>query len=144
MYRWRRARFYASVGRKIDARVLHSHFGSGGWADLAHARRMGARHVVTFYGFDVNYLPVSQPVWYARYRELFAAVDLVLCEGPHFARSIEALGCPAAKIKVQHLGVPIEDIRFVPRQWQPGTPLRILIAGSFTEKKGIPYALEAL
>jgi len=29
-------------------------------------------------------------------------------------------------------------------KWQQGEPLRVLIAASFREKKGIPYALEAL
>src|SRR5688572_24172665 len=143
-YRWRRARFYAALGRATRARVLHSHFGPGGWANLEHARRMGVKHVVTFYGFDVNHLPLSEPAWRGRYRELFAAVDLVLCEGPHFAGSVAALGGPAHKIEVQHLGVAVESIAFEPRRWQPGTPLKVLIAGSFTEKKGIPYALEAL
>ncbi len=144
LHRLRRAHSYISLGRAIGARVLHSHFGPGGWADLGHARRMGVRHVVTFYGFDVNHLPLSDPVWYARYREMFAAVDLVLCEGPYFAGSVAALGCPTHKIKVQHLGVEVGGIRFEPRHWQPGTMLRILIAGAFMEKKGIPYALEAL
>jgi colanic acid/amylovoran biosynthesis glycosyltransferase len=71
-------------------------------------------------------------------------VDLVLCEGPHMARCISELGVEASKIKVFRLGVDVTRISFVPRQNDKSTPKRFLIAGSFREKKGFPYALEAL
>jgi colanic acid/amylovoran biosynthesis glycosyltransferase len=54
------------------------------------------------------------------------------------------LGCPEEKIRVIHLGIPVADIPFEPRRWKPGDTLRVLIAASFREKKGIPYALQAL
>jgi colanic acid/amylovoran biosynthesis glycosyltransferase len=79
-----------------------------------------------------------------RYRDLFAEVDCILCEGPHMAGCITALGCPEDKVRVHHLGVRLDDIPYCPRNWQPGTPLRVLIAGTFREKKGIPLALAAL
>lgn len=60
------------------------------------------------------------------------------------ARSLMDLGCPKAKVKVHHLGVNVDAISFSPRSWRPGTPLRVLLAGSFTEKKGLPYAIKAL
>ena len=59
-------------------------------------------------------------------------------------RSIEALGCPAEKIRVHHLGVAIDEIPFQPRTLSPGEPIRVLLAGSFREKKGFPYAVTAL
>jgi len=129
---------------KNKAAVIHSHFGNVGWADMGAARRTKARHVVTFYGLDVNFLPTVEPVWKERYLELFAGVDRVLCEGPHMARCVARLGCPESKVVVQHLGVRVEQIPFLPRQRKEGEPLRVLIAASFREKKGIPYALEAL
>jgi colanic acid/amylovoran biosynthesis glycosyltransferase len=98
---------------------------------------------VTFYGLDVNYLPKSNPAWYDRYRRLFAAADRFLCEGSHMAQRLEQLGCPANKIDVHHLGVNVRKITFHPRVWQTG-PLRILMAATFKEKKGIIYGLEAL
>lgn len=131
-------------GRRAGARVVHSHFGHIGWADAGAARALGARHVVTFYGLDVRKLPQDDPRWLARYPEMFAEVSAVLCEGSHMARAIEALGCPAEKIRVHHLGVPVEEIAYAPRALRPGEPLRVLIAASFREKKGIPFALEAV
>jgi colanic acid/amylovoran biosynthesis glycosyltransferase len=137
------ARHLLSVGRRLQPDIVHSHFGHIGWGDLAAVRALGARHVVTFYGLDVNKLPRS-PVWRRRYLDLFAQVDRVLCEGTHMAACLMALGCPERKVKVHHLGVDVEGIPFEPRRWQPGETLKVLIAASFREKKGIPYAIDAL
>jgi len=167
-------------GRTIRADLLHSHFGNIGWENMPVAKKLGLRHVVTFYGRDVNYLPQQDARWRERYADLFASVDRVLCEGTFMAAEIVKLGCPAGKVQVQHLGVDIEKImpltnsqtphpqplshqgrgeqkdgirsdspttskiEFRPRVWQPGEPLRVLMAASFQEKKGFPYALEAL
>lgn len=135
--------YVVQVGRETGAQIVHSHFGNMAWANLGAVRKLGVKHVVTFYGLDVNQLPQS-PVWRERYPELFDEVGLVLCEGTHMAHCILALGCPQEKIHVQHLGVDVERLKFEPRQWHPGEPLKVFVAASFREKKGIPYAIEAL
>jgi len=122
----------------------HSHFGSRGWIDLDAVRASGARHVVTFYGADVTWLPRNAPEWRERYRELFASVDLVMCEGPHMGSEVQSLGCPAAKVRVHHLGVAVDEIPCRPRRLSPGEPLRVFMAASFVEKKGLAYGIEAL
>jgi len=136
--------FLVRAGRRAGVRLLHSHFGNIGWLDIGAARRLGARHVVTFYGFDVSRLPQEDPRWRARFAELFRGVDAVLCEGSHMGRSVAALGCDPAKIHVHHLGVRTDEIEYRPRVRAPGEPLRVLIAASFREKKGIPDAIAAL
>jgi colanic acid/amylovoran biosynthesis glycosyltransferase len=125
-------------------KVLHSHFGNTGWDNAAIARKLGLPHVVTFYGQDVGYLPKIDPRWHNRYQDLFRDVDRVLCEGPFMADCVAQLGCPRAKLRVHHLGVDLESLAYRPRQWQTGEPLRVLMAATFREKKGFPYALEAL
>jgi colanic acid/amylovoran biosynthesis glycosyltransferase len=60
------------------------------------------------------------------------------------ARCIADLGVNPNKIRVFRLGIDLDRIPFVPRRNHSGAPKRFLIAGSFREKKGIPYALEAL
>lgn len=130
------------IARESGANVLHSHFGPTGWENLRVARKLGMKHVVTFYGLDVNYLP--RVGWKNRYQELFEQVDRVLCEGPHMARCISDLGCVPEKVHVHHLGIDVDSIEFAPKAWREDEPLRILIAASFREKKGIPYALEAI
>jgi len=76
--------------------------------------------------------------------ELFRSADMILCEGPHMAGTLETLGCPREKIAVNRLGVDVSKIQFKQKEWKPGAPLRVLISATFREKKGIPYALEAL
>jgi len=105
---------------------------------------LNAKHVVRFYGHDVSKVLHQYPIYRKRYYQLFNEADLFLCEGSHMARRILELGCPEDKVKVQHLGVDVERLAFKPRQWNAGEPLRVLIAASFREKKGIPYAIEAV
>ncbi len=140
----RHLNYLVEIGEKTGATIVHSHFGNIGWANLGAVRKLGAKHVVSFYGLDVNKLPTQFPVWRKRYHQLFDEADLFLCEGSHMARCIVELGCPEHKVKVQHLGVAVERFEFKPRQWHPGEPLKVLIAASFREKKGVPYAVEAL
>lgn len=130
--------------KRNKAQVLHSHFGNVGWINIGAAREAGLKHAVTFYGVDVGHLPKRDPRWHERYHELFKKADLILCEGPHMAGSIMELGCPEDKVLVHHLGVNVSEILFKPRVWDGDGPLRVLIAASFREKKGIPFALEAL
>lgn len=133
----------ASEAKRLKADIIHSHWGDWGWRDLGAVRRAGGKHVVTFYGKDVNFLP-QQEVWQRRYRELLSSVDLVLCEGPHMASRVIELGLSPERVRVQHLGVERAELAFKPRRWRSGEPLRVLMAASFREKKGLPYAIEAL
>lgn len=135
--------YLSRVARRMDADLIHSHFGDVAWRDLGAARAARVAQVVTFYGYDMSELP-KQKLWCDRYAELFRAVALVLCEGPHMAACIVEAGCPAHKVRVHHLGVRMDRIEFRPRQWRPGEKLRVLIASTFAEKKGIPYGLRAL
>ena len=134
----------ARLARTLNPGILHSHFGNVGWADMVAARQARLRHVVSFYGFDVNQLPRSDPRWRRRYQDLFRQVDAVLCEGPHMGAAVVALGCPEPKLHVHRLGVDIDAIPFKPFDRAPGEPLRVLMAASFREKKGIPTGLAAL
>jgi colanic acid/amylovoran biosynthesis glycosyltransferase len=136
--------YLVKQAKTFNAQILHSHFGNVGWGDIGAAKHANLKHIVTFYGFDLNYLVRSDPLWCGRYQDLFKYVDRILCEGLHMARCIEALGCSKEKIQVHHLGIGLDQIVFKPRVWNHDEPLRILIASSFQEKKGIPYALEAL
>jgi colanic acid/amylovoran biosynthesis glycosyltransferase len=136
--------FVVEQAKHNKAQLLHSHFGNLGWSNLKAAAKAKLKHIVTFYGYDVNYLPKQDLRWHKRYQSLFEEVNCVLCEGSHMAQCIVALGCPANKIEVHHLGVEVDKIAYQPRVWNAVKPLRVLIAASFREKKGIPYALEAL
>lgn len=125
-------------------RVVHSHFGHVGWENTKIAHNRDLAHVVTFYGLDMNMLPVIQPKWKQRYRYMFQVVDQVICEGRHMAANLVALGYPEHKIRVIPIGIDLERISFSPRTLEPGSKPRFLIVGAFREKKGIPDAIGAL
>lgn len=140
----RRSALMAEVAAAAGVRVVHSHFGYTGYATARAIDRLGLGHVVTFYGVDMSALPSADPRWLDRYAELFDRVDRVLCEGQQMAAQVRRLGCPGDKLTVHPLGVDTASIPFRPREWQPGAPLRVLMAASFREKKGIPYGIRAL
>jgi len=134
----------ANVAKRYGVRVVHSQFGHTAYNSATAIRRLGLAHVVSFYGADMSAAPASDPRWRERYAVLFRLVDKVLCEGPHMAGEIRKLGCPAEKLHIHHLGVDLESLPFRPRLLRQGEDLRILIAASFREKKGIPFAIQAL
>jgi colanic acid/amylovoran biosynthesis glycosyltransferase len=90
------------IAKQNRANIIHSHFGSTGWRYAQVAKRAGLKHIVTFYGVDVNRLPKEDPAWLECYQEMFSRIDSVLCEGPHMARCVVNLGCPKNKVRVQH------------------------------------------
>jgi colanic acid/amylovoran biosynthesis glycosyltransferase len=60
------------------------------------------------------------------------------------AARLELLGCPRERIVIHPLGVDVENLPQRPRVLESGEPLKILFAGTFREKKGIPYVVDAL
>jgi colanic acid/amylovoran biosynthesis glycosyltransferase len=125
-------------------RVIHAHFGPSGYAALGLSKRFAVPLVTTFYGYDLTQLPEREPVWRERYRSLFNAGDLFLVEGGHMRGRLVALGCPAEKAVVHHIGVDVAAIPFQAREPDASGEVRILCAATFTEKKGLPYAVEAV
>jgi colanic acid/amylovoran biosynthesis glycosyltransferase len=135
--------YLARTARRLRAPIIHSHFADIAWTNMRAARSARAKHVATAYGYDISSMP-RQADWGKRLEDLFRSLDLLLCEGPYMAKRAVGLGCPPGIVRVHHLGVPLNDLPFEPRVLKPGERLRVLIAATFTEKKGIPFALEAL
>ncbi len=134
--------FFYGLLRKHKAVLMHCHFGSCGVTFLNVKKKLGLPMVTAFYGFDMSVLP-RDPDWRAKYKTLFAEGERFLAEGTHMKKCLVELGCPESKITVQHLGVDLDDFPLVPRRIGPDGKIHILVAASFKEKKGIPYALEA-
>jgi colanic acid/amylovoran biosynthesis glycosyltransferase len=134
---------YARRLRRIRPRVLHSHFGYVAVEDYSLWKSIDIPWVIGFYGADVYSLG-RQKEWRERYRAVFEACTRVLALGPVMARHLEQLGCPAEKVLVHPLGISVEDLPAVPRPYSRGSPLKVLFAGTFREKKGLQYALNAI
>lgn len=132
---------YARVFDEFRPSVIHAHFGDRGVLMLATALKRRVPLVTTFYGYDVSKMPLEAK-WVPRLAWLFEHGDRFLAEGPHMRERLIALGCPAEKVFVQHLGVDPAAIPFRLRR-PDGGPTRVLMAASFREKKGLAFGLEA-
>jgi len=130
------------VLKKTHVVLLHSHFGNKGFDDLDVARELRIPHITSFYGNDVS-LPQRKPDWTEKYHELFEKCDAFLVEGHHMKKCLIEMGCPQEKVIVYHLGIDLGKIPYIPRRIGSDGKVRILASGTFTEKKGLPYALEA-
>jgi colanic acid/amylovoran biosynthesis glycosyltransferase len=114
-----------------------------GVAMLRLKERLEIPLVTTFYGADATQLP-RDPHWRESYQELFRAGELFLVEGSAMRRQLLELGCHESKVVVQRLGIPLDSFQFLPRQPDASGRIRVLMAATFRQKKGIPYALQAI
>ncbi len=133
--------FLQAVERRRVA-LLHSHFASSGYDDLPLKRRFGLPHVISTYGADIWKLGMLAE-WRRRYAELFRESEAFLAEGGAMREKIIALGCPAEKVRILHMGVDLAKVRFIPRQPGADGIIRCLIACRAMEKKGLIYGLRA-
>ncbi len=136
--------FLARLLRRDRPDVVHAHFGPSGYFVSGFRRERGFALVTSFYGYDISVLPREKPRWRRRYRRLFERGDVFLVEGPHMREKLIELGCPAEKVFVQRLGIPLDEVRYEARRRPEGGEVTVLLAGSFREKKGFPDALEAV
>jgi colanic acid/amylovoran biosynthesis glycosyltransferase len=128
---------------KDKPNLVHAHFGPSGYSFLKLKKIFRLPLITTFYGRDLSLLPTQYPEWKKKYKKLFREGELFLVEGNYMKKCLVELGCLEEKIIVQHLGIDLEQINFIPRKLSNDEEIRILISSSFTEKKGIPYAIEA-
>ena len=131
---------YENWLREHNAALIHAHFGQEGYRCLSAKQRAGIPLITTFYGMDVSALP-RQKKWQKRYKRLFAEGECFLVEGPFMGEQLIALGCPANRVIVQHLGVDLHKIPF--RTDPTPEPPIVLTYSVFREKKGLKYAIRA-
>lgn len=124
--------------------LLHSHFGHVGITGTKMANELGIPSVVTFYGMDLFQIPKRYPALGAQYPDMFSNTSLILCEGAQMAESVISMGADRSKVVVHPLGIELDSINYIPRTWNKGDRLKILIAASFRPKKGIPNAIKAV
>lgn len=133
------------IMRRRSVRVIHAHFGPTGWWALPHKRHLDLPLVTTFYGYDLApAIAWGKGDWRRHRQELFEEGDLFLVEGPFMRKTLIALGCPAEKVQIQRIALPLDKLPFRVRKPRLGSKVRILFAGRFTEKKGLIYALRAV
>jgi len=129
--------------RALSPKLLHSHFGYIAADDLELVKVLNVPWLVSFYGADVYQLG-KHAEWRAKYGPVFETATKILALGPEMAVALRQVGCPKEKILVHALGVDVGVLPEKPRVLLPGDPLKLLFAGTFREKKGMVYVLEAM
>ena len=123
--------------------IIHAHYGPAGYFFLPFKKFYNAPLITTFYGYDVNTLPLKDNRWKRKYEKLFKKGDIFLVEGNHMKNSLVKRGCPTKKIVVYHLGVDTSKIYFSERKIGWDNEIKILTACRFAEKKGLQDAIIA-
>jgi colanic acid/amylovoran biosynthesis glycosyltransferase len=111
-----------------------------GWEMLPFAKRFNIPLVVSFYGYDCVRLPQMEPIWKARYQQLFQYASDFLVEGPHGASLLENMGCPKERIRI--LSLPAPEVSEKPVHQT--TALNILQVSNYRPKKGYEMHIEGL
>jgi colanic acid/amylovoran biosynthesis glycosyltransferase len=127
--------------------VVHVEFGALAVGRTALVRRLGARLVVSFRGYDVNFAGLDVPGYFDA---VWHDADLLHFLGEDLRARALRRGCPPERPYV--LVPPAVDAAFFdpgarPRAERAGTParpLRLLGVGRLVWKKGYEYALQAV
>lgn len=135
--------FHHAACRREGGRLLHAHFGLNAVRGLPLARALRLPMLVSFYGRDMYHHPDGEGGLARSYRRVFAEGAGFIAEGPAAREQLVRIGCPPAKIHIHRLGVDLSEIPVSLRYIGPDTPVRVLMAARFTEKKGLPYGVEA-
>jgi len=134
------------IGRRNHA-LIHAHFGTAAVYALPYVLRHDVPFAITFHGVDVGnlfgarrFLPGQWRYW-AYSRLLFRHADRLLADSIELAELLGELGAPREKLHVHRLGVDVS--RFSRAGGEEDRPVRIVMVGRFTPKKGFTYALRA-
>ena len=128
--------------RSYDA--IHCHFGPVGRVGLAlrNTGFLSGRLYTTFHGFDMS--SHLRQVGESAYARLFRSGDAFLPISDFWRRRLIALGAPAERTVVHHMGVDCAGLPFAPRRAPDGGPVRLLSVARLVEKKGLEYAIRAV
>jgi colanic acid/amylovoran biosynthesis glycosyltransferase len=125
-----------------NAQLLHIYFGQIAVHLLPLIRTWTKPVLVSFHGADVM-VDLDKPAYRAATQQMLEAVRMVLVRSESLGRALINLGCPAAKIRLQHTGIPVDEIPFRPRVWPENGAWKFVQACRLIEKKGLRVSLRA-
>ena len=126
----------------VKAELLHIYFGHIAVHLLPLIQAWPKPSVVSFHGADVM-VDLDKPAYRAATQQMLEAVRLVLVRSESLGRALINLGCPAGKIRLQHTGIPVDDIPFRGREWPANGAWKFVQACRLIEKKGLRVSLRA-
>src|SRR3954454_19533642 len=125
-----------------NAELLHIYFGHIAVHLLPLIRAWPKPSVVSFHGADVM-VDLDKPGYRAATQQMLEAVRLVLVRSESLGRALINLGCAAGKIRLQHTGIPVDEIPFRPREWPETGAWKFVQACRLIAKKGLRVSLRA-
>lgn len=131
----------------MSPRIIHFEFGSLAVGRAWFYKAMGCKVVVSFRGYDLNFVGLDAPGYYD---PIWRHADAVHCLGQDLWKRALRRGC--SETMTHALIPPAIDADFFSRRTPPGPgaagsalrPLRILSVGRLEWKKGYEYALAAV
>ena len=120
--------------------LIHAHFGAQGVAILPVVKKLGIPLIVSFHGYDAFRLPNEQG-WKEKLTELFAGAGMVTVVSEIMYNQLISLGCPAAKLKLIHVGKRLSDYPF--RLKSSPRILNFISVGRLQDKKGFRDCIQA-
>lgn len=130
--------------KEQDVKLIHTHFGPIGVYTVYTKQELKIPMITSFYGYDVSVYSRLEQLS-KQYKILFEAGEQFLVEGNYMKSRLIEQGCPAEKIQIQRIAIPVEQICFRRRLPKSNADKIILVfCGRFVEKKGLIYALKAL
>jgi len=127
---------------EAKAELLHIYFGHIAVHLLPLIQAWAKPSVVSFHGADVM-VDLDKPAYRAATQQMLEAVRLVLVRSESLGRALINLGCPAGKIRLQHTGIPVDEIPFRPREWPANGAWKFVQACRLIDKKGLRVSLRA-
>ena len=131
----RQQHVYRALATSRRPDVIHAHYLTTGYLAATGDRPL----VISAYGFDVGVM-AQRRLWRRALGQLAVKRPVVLVEGPHMRQSVIGLGFAPERVRVVPIAVGHERLAYEP-PGPPRSPLRLLIAGRFVEKKGIDTAI---
>ena len=135
---------YREKLKAVGATVVFAHSGPAGVRVMGACKELNIPLIVQFWGFDFAIRSIVEE-FSRQYSELFKIAGAVVC-GSEFAKGrIMGLGCPSDKLHVIKWPVDCTSIEYKERLPKAcGDAVSFVGVGRIVEKKGMPYAIEAM
>jgi len=129
--------FYFREISALEPDLLHAHFAVDAAYFLNVWRQLKRPIVVSCYGYDVSSFPNRYLGWGRLYLQpVWRYANLILAMSNDMREDLLRLGCPDEKIRIHYYGIKLAQFNYVERDLT-ATPVRILFAGSLTDRKGV-------
>lgn len=127
---------------RMCADVAHIYFGNVGLQLLRFLRLGALPSIISFHGAELR-TNLDRPSSQALMSEALDRASLVLARSASLKSRIVELGCSPEKIRIQRLGIPVEEFPFRPRGTPTAGRWSLLQACRLIERKGVATSIRA-